>query len=163
MSELITAASLSGKAAPDFRLADASGASRGLSDFAGTWLVLYFYPKASTPGCTREARDFTCMLPDFAAAGAAVVGVSPDSPKAIGNFTLKQDLDVALLSDPDRAVAKAYGAFGTKMMYGKAVTGIVRSTFLIGPDGTVRAVWSPVKVDGHAQAVRDELRRLAGK
>lgn len=161
MSELITAASLTGKAAPDFRLTDASGASRALADFAGTWLVLYFYPKASTPGCTREARDFTCMLPDFAATGAAVAGVSPDSPKAIGNFTLKQDLGVVLLSDPDRAVAKAYGAFGTKMMYGKAVTGIVRSTFLIGPEGTVRAAWSPVKVDGHAQAVLDELRRLA--
>ncbi|MEG6504496.1 peroxiredoxin [Nitratidesulfovibrio sp. 1201_IL3209] len=161
MNELISAASLSGKAAPGFRLADASGAPRALADFAGKWLVLYFYPKASTPGCTREARDFTCMLSDFAAAGAAVAGVSPDSPKALGNFTLKQELGVTLLSDPDRAVARAYGAFGTKMMYGKAVTGIVRSTFLIGPDGMVRAVWSPVKVDGHAQAVLDEVRRLS--
>lgn len=160
MNEFVSAASLLGGKAPDFNLADATGTYRSLADHAGHWLVLYFYPKASTPGCTREAKDFTCLLPDFSAAGARVAGVSPDSPKAIGNFTMRQELGVTLLSDPERACARAYGAFGTKLMYGKTVTGIVRSTFLIDPDGVVRAVWSPVRLEGHAQAVLHELDKL---
>ncbi len=152
-----------GDAAPDFSLVNGSGEPRSLADYAGKWLVLYFYPKASTPGCTREAQGFTTLLPDFAACNASVAGVSPDSCKAITNFIIKQTLGVELLSDPERTAANAYGVYRLKRNYGKESMGIVRSTFVIDPKGIVRHVFSPVaKVDGHMQAVLDTVKSLAG-
>lgn len=148
--------------APDFALENSNGEARSLSNYTGKWLVLYFYPKASTPGCTREAQGFTTLLPDFAKCNATVVGLSPDSCKAITNFIIKQVLGVELLSDPERSAAKAYGVYQMKKNYGKESMGIVRSTFIIDPSGTIRKVFSPVpKVDEHMQAVLEAVRELS--
>ncbi|UZP65867.1 peroxiredoxin [Desulfovibrio mangrovi] len=150
-----------GDKAPLFDLVNANGEARPLSCYAGTWLVLYFYPKASTPGCTREAQGFTSLLPDFAACNATVVGVSPDSCKAITGFISKQQLGVELLSDPERSAAKAYGVYQLKKNYGKESMGIVRSTFIIDPKGVIRQVFSPVKkVDTHMQEALEAVRSL---
>ncbi len=150
-----------GASAPNFALVTNTEEPRSLESYAGKWLVLYFYPKASTPGCTREAQSFTFLLPEFARHNAVVVGLSPDSCKAIANFIVKQSLTVELLSDPDRTAANAYGVYRMKKNYGKEAMGIVRSTFIIDPQGVVRHVFSPVpKVDGHAQAVLDVVRVL---
>ncbi len=116
-------------------------------------MVLYFYPRDSTPGCTTEACDFRDRHAAFAAAGATVLGVSGDDLRSHARFRGKQGLNFPLLADVDHAVASAYGVYGEKMMYGRAVQGIVRSTFVIGPDGRLEAIWRPVKVPGHAEAV----------
>lgn len=152
---------LPGEAAPDFALVNSNGDARSLAEYHGKWLVLYFYPKASTPGCSREAQGFTALLPDFAACNAVVVGMSPDSCKAITNFIVKMTLGVELLSDPERQAANAYGVYRLKKNYGKESMGIVRSTFIIDPQGIVRQVFSPVpKVDPHMQQVLDAVRAL---
>ena len=152
-----------GTKAPAFDLPSDSGKNLKLGDYAGRSLVLYFYPKDNTPGCTREAQAFTKLLASFKKAGADVVGVSKDSVASHCNFRDKLKLKVPLASDPDLAVHKAYGAFGEKTMYGKKVTGVIRSTFLIDVDGKgvgkIRRAWSNVKVDGHAEAVLDELKK----
>jgi peroxiredoxin Q/BCP len=142
-----------GAPAPKFELEGDDGARRTLLDFKGKWLVLYFYPRDNTPGCTREAQDFSAAAARLRKLGAEVVGVSKDSVKSHCGFRDKFGLRFPLLSDPDLAAHKAYGAWGTKVMYGKKVEGTLRSTFLIAPDGTVAQVWKSVKVDGHAEKV----------
>jgi len=143
--------------APKFDLPSDSGENLTLSDFAGQPLVLYFYPKDNTPGCTREAQAFTKLVGAFKKAGAAVVGVSKDSVASHCGFRDKLKLKIPLLSDPDLAVHKAYGAWGEKTLYGKKTTGVIRSTFLIDGKGRIQRAWSNVKVDGHAEAVLAEL------
>ncbi len=152
----------SGTKAPAFSLPDQSGATVKLSDYAGQWLVLYFYPKDDTPGCTTEACDFTDGLKSFEKLGATVLGVSRDSQESHQKFIAKYDLKVRLLSDPDHKVMDKYGAYGTKNMYGKEVEGVIRSTFLIDPQGKIAYAWRSVKAAGHAEKVREKLQQLAG-
>jgi thioredoxin-dependent peroxiredoxin len=142
-----------GAAAPDFDLESDAGTSMRLGDFEGEWLVLYFYPRDSTPGCTREAQDFTQAAARLRKLGARVAGVSRDSVKSHGSFRDKFALGFPLLSDPDLVAHKSYGAWGKKVMYGKHIEGALRSTFLIAPNGRVAHVWRSVRVDGHADAV----------
>jgi peroxiredoxin Q/BCP len=142
-----------GAPAPKFDLEADDGERRSLLDFKGKWLVLYFYPRDNTPGCTREAQDFSAAGARLRKLGAEVVGVSKDSVKSHCGFRDKYDIRFPLLSDPDLVAHKAYGAWGTKVMYGKSVEGTLRSTFLVAPDGTVAQIWKSVKVDGHADKV----------
>jgi len=150
-----------GDRAPDVPLVLSSGQTRRLEDFAGQWLVLYFYPKDSTPGCTTEGRDFNALLPQFQALGATVLGASRDSVRSHENFRAKQGFAFDLASDADEALCNAYGVIREKNMYGRKVMGIERSTFLIDPDGVIARAWRPVKVPGHAQAVLDALKAAA--
>ncbi|WP_374248113.1 peroxiredoxin [Thermomonas sp.] len=143
---------------PDLPLALSSDTSVTLGDYAGHWLVLYFYPKDSTPGCTTEGRDFNALLPAFKRAGATVLGVSKDSLKSHRNFCAKQGFQFDLASDADGALCDAFGVIQPKKLYGREFLGIVRSTYLIDPTGVVRQQWQPVKVAGHAQAVLDALK-----
>ena len=147
-----------GAPAPDFELETADGPLR-LADFRGKTLVLYFYPKDDTPGCTKEAQDFTTLAPQFGKAGASVVGVSKDSLKAHGKFAAKYDLGVKLGSDPEGAVIERYGSWVEKSLYGRQYMGIDRSTFLI-KDGKVERIWRKVKVPGHAQKVLEAVQAL---
>jgi peroxiredoxin Q/BCP len=133
-----------GQPAPAFTLADATGRSVSLNDFAGKDLILYFYPKDDTPGCTKEACAFRDAWDDLRELGVAVVGVSGDDGGSHTRFAAKYRLPFTLLSDPDHAVMRAYGAYGEKTMYGKKVTGVIRSTVWIGPDGRVRRHWPRV-------------------
>jgi peroxiredoxin Q/BCP len=142
-----------GDKAPSFELPSDAGRAVKLSDFAGKKLVLYFYPRDNTPGCTREAIAFSAALKQIAASGASVVGVSKDSVKSHGSFRDKHQLTIPLLSDADLAVHRAFGAWGEKTMYGKKVEGTIRSTFVIGPEGTITKVFPSVKVDGHVEQV----------
>ena len=146
-----------GDAAPTFTLPDAGGAPVSLSDFRGRPVIVYFYPAAMTPGCTTEACDFTAAKPKLDTAGYTVIGISPDPPGKLSRFAASSELDVVLLSDADRSVMKAYGAFGEKKNYGKTVQGVIRSTFVIGADGTVEQAWRNVKATGHVARVLDAL------
>ena len=148
---------------PDLPLALSSGKHASLGDYAGNWLALYFYPKDSTPGCTTEGLDFNALLPKFKRAGAQVLGVSRDSLKSHQNFCSKQGFKFDLVSDGDEAVCNAFGVIQPKKLYGRDYVGIVRSTFLIDPDGVIRQKWQPVKVPGHAQAVLDALKAAKAK
>ena len=148
---------------PDLPLALSSGKHTSLGGYAGNWLVLYFYPKDSTPGCTTEGLDFNALLPKFKRAGAQVLGVSRDSLKSHQNFCTKQGFKFDLVSDGDEAVCNAFGVIQPKKLYGREYVGIVRSTFLIDPDGVIRQKWQPVKVPGHAQAVLDALKAAKAK
>ncbi|MBQ1540507.1 MAG: peroxiredoxin [Caulobacteraceae bacterium] len=148
-----------GDKAPAFDLPTENGRVR-LSDFAGRKLVLYFYPKDDTAGCTTEAKGFTEAAAEFAAAGATVVGVSKDSPASHGKFKAKHDLDVLLGSDGDGAVVEAYGVWIQKSMYGRQYMGVDRSTFLIDGDGVIRQVWRKVKVPGHVAQVLSAAKAL---
>jgi peroxiredoxin Q/BCP len=143
---------IEGAAAPDFELAGADGPVR-LADFAGKPLVVYFYPKDDTSGCTREAQDFTALAGDFAKAGVALLGVSKDSLASHAKFTAKYGLAVPLASDPEGAMIEAYGAWVEKNMYGRKYMGIERSTFLIDASGKLARIWRKVKVPGHAAEV----------
>lgn len=145
--------------APDFCLPDAGGKQVCLSAFQGKWVILYFYPKDNTPGCTLEAVTFSAALDQFAALGAQVIGVSGDPPESHQRFAQKHNLTVVLLSDTDHSVLKAYGAWKPKIMFGKEVLGTERDTFLISPDGTVLEVWRKVRVKGHAEEVKASLIR----
>ena len=149
-----------GAKAPDFALPRDGGETVRLADYSGRPVVLFFYPKASTPGCTTEACDFTARMADFEAAGAVVLGISKDSVKRQENFAAKQALSMPLLSDAESDVCERYGVWAEKKMYGKSFMGIVRTTVLIGGDGNVLKVWSPVKVAGHAAEVLDAVRAL---
>ena len=149
------------KVPTDLPLALSSGETTTLGDFAGQWLVLYFYPKDSTPGCTTEGNDFNALLPKFKKLGATVLGVSRDSVKSHQNFCAKQGFEFDLVSDEDEALCNAFGVIREKNMYGRRVMGIVRSTYLIDPKGVIARSWQPVKVPGHAQAVLDELKAAA--
>ncbi len=142
-----------GDKAPAFSLESDAGKTVSLSDFKGRTLVVYFYPRDDTPGCTREAIAFSAAMDRFAKAGAAVVGVSKDTVKSHCKFRDKYSLKIPLLSDPDLKVHEAFGAYGEKTMYGKKVMGTIRSTFVIGPDGELSHVFPSVKVDGHDEAV----------
>jgi peroxiredoxin Q/BCP len=149
-----------GAAAPAFRLPRDGGDSVSLSDFAGQKLVVFFYPRADTPGCTREAIDFTRLKSDFAAAQTAVLGVSADPVKAQEAFRNKHQLAIPLISDERHEMLEAYGAWGEKSLYGRTFMGIIRTTVLIGADGRLVRVWRNVRVDGHAEAVLEAARAL---
>ncbi|MBZ5710949.1 peroxiredoxin [Nannocystis pusilla] len=142
-----------GEPAPPFALAADDGKTYALRDFAGRRVILYFYPRDSTPGCTTEACDFRDRHARFAASGVTVLGVSGDSLASHAKFRAAHGLNFPLLSDPGHQVATAYGAYGEKQMYGRKVQGVIRSTFVIGPDGRLEAVHSPVRVAGHADAL----------
>lgn len=142
-----------GDKAPDFNLPDAQGKLVSLSDLNGKKVVLYFYPKDDTSGCTVEAKDFSSMVGEFEKAGAIVIGMSPDSAKSHGKFIGKHDLKVGLLADEDKMTLQAYGVWVEKSMYGRKYMGVERSTFLIGQDGRIENVWRNVKVPGHAKEV----------
>ncbi len=149
-----------GKKAPTFALLDQNGTEVKLSDFAGKWIVLYFYPKDDTPGCTAEACEFTSGLKAFEKLHAVVLGCSPDSPESHRKFIEKHELGIRLLSDPDHSVLEKYGAWGEKSMYGKKTMGVIRSTVIIDPSGKIAAHWPKVKAESHAEEVRRELERL---
>ncbi|NPA29910.1 MAG: thioredoxin-dependent thiol peroxidase [Epsilonproteobacteria bacterium] len=149
-----------GRKAPEFCLPNQDNVEICLRDLKGKWVILYFYPKDMTPGCTTEACDFTEALPRFEALDAVVLGVSPDSPEKHRRFIEKKDLKITLLSDEKKEVLKAYGAWGPKKMYGREFEGVIRSTFLIDPEGKVAAVWPKVRVKGHVEAVRERLEAL---
>lgn len=149
-----------GAQAPAFQLPRDGGATVSLSDYAGQKVVIFFYPRASTPGCTKEAIDFTRLTGEFQAAGTALLGVSADPLKAQESFRDKHELAMPLLSDTTQAMLKSYGAWGEKSMYGKVFEGVLRTTVLIGGDGKVARIWRGVKVDGHADAVLEEARRI---
>lgn len=139
--------------APDFELKDQSGAEVTSRELKGRWVVLYFYPKDDTPGCTKEACNFRDNHGALTAKGAVVLGVSGDSEASHQKFQAKYELPFQLLADPGNVVARAYGAWGTKQNYGKTYEGIIRSTFIIGPGGRVAKVWKRVKPDAHGQEV----------
>lgn len=141
----------------DLPLALSGGRTTALREYNDQWLVLYFYPKDSTPGCTTEGLDFNALLPQFQANGATVMGASRDSVKAHDNFCAKQGFNFPLISDADEALCTAFDVIKLKNMYGKQVRGIERSTFLVAPGGRIAASWRKVKVTGHAQAVLDTL------
>ena len=149
-----------GTPAPDFTLPRDGGGTVSLSDFAGKPVVVYFYPKDDTSGCTTEAIDFTSLADAFSEAGATVIGISPDSVAKHDKFIKKHDLKLVLLADEAQAAANAYGVWKEKSMYGKKYMGIERSTFLIGADGKVAQVWPKVKVAGHAEEVLEAVKAL---
>ncbi|HEY1958448.1 MAG TPA: peroxiredoxin [Polyangiaceae bacterium] len=149
-----------GDSAPAFDLPSDSGENVKLGDFKGHPVVLYFYPKDNTPGCTREAQAFTKLAPAFKKAGATVLGVSKDSVDSHCGFRDKLKLKIPLLSDPGLDVHKAYGAYGEKVLYGKKTVGVIRSTFLIDGKGKIARAWSSVKVDGHAESVLEAVKAL---
>ena len=142
-----------GAPAPKFDLESDDGTRRTLRDFDGKWLVLYFYPRDNTPGCTREAQEFTKAAPRLRKLGARVAGVSRDSVKSHCSFRDKISIGFPLLSDPGLIAHKSYSAWGEKLMYGKRIEGALRTTFLIAPNGRIAQVWRNVRVDGHADAV----------
>lgn len=149
-----------GKPAPDFVLPNQDGTEMKLSDFAGKNIVLYFYPRDNTPGCTTEANDFKAHIEAFEGLNTVVLGVSKDSIKSHTNFICKYALPFNLLSDQELEVIKAYGVWQLKKMYGKESMGIVRTTILIDGEGVVKAIWSKVKVKGHVEAVLEAIQAL---
>jgi peroxiredoxin Q/BCP len=146
-----------GDKAPAFSLSDADGKTVKLSDFKGRKVIVYFYPAASTPGCTKQACDFRDSLAQLNEAGLDVVGVSPDKPEKLAKFRDKEGLTFPLLSDPDREVLTAWGAFGEKMMYGKTVQGVIRSTFVVDEKGKIEVAQYNVKATGHVAKLRRDI------
>ena len=146
-----------GDPAPEFTLLDADGKEVSLSSFRGQRVIVYFYPAAMTPGCTKEACDFRDSLADLNSAGITVLGISPDQPAKLAKFRDRDHLTFPLLSDPDHQVEKAYGAYGEKKLYGKTTVGVIRSTFVIDPSGVVSRAYYNVTATGHAKRLRDEL------
>lgn len=146
-----------GDTAPAFALADDAGNTVSLADYAGQRVLVYFYPRANTPGCTKEACDFRDSLEQLNDLNIAVVGISPDNPEALAKFRADHELNFPLLSDPDKSVMTAYGAFGEKKNYGKVVQGVIRSTFLVEPDGTIGQTHYNVKATGHVARVMKGL------
>ena len=146
-----------GDPAPDFTLPDADGHEVALSSFRGQRVIVYFYPAALTPGCTKQACDFRDNLADLNAVGITVLGISPDKPAKLAKFRDKEGLTFPLLSDPDRTVLQAYGAYGEKKLYGKTTTGVIRSTFVIEADGTISKAMYGVKATGHVGRLLAEL------
>jgi len=149
-----------GGKAPAFTLPRDGGGEVSLAEFKGRKLVLYFYPKADTPGCTIEAKDFSRLAPAFARAKTAVLGVSADPVKKQDKFKAKHDLTVALASDETLEMLKAYGVWAEKSMYGRTYMGVLRNTYLIGPDGKIAGIWEKVKVAGHAEEVLEAAKAL---
>jgi len=146
-----------GDRAPDFTLPDADGKEVALADLRGRKVIVYFYPAASTPGCTKQACDFRDNLSSLQSAGYAVLGISPDKPAKQARFRDEQSVNFPLLCDPSRDVLEAYGAYGEKQLYGKTVTGVIRSTFVIDEDGTVEQAQYNVKATGHVAKLRKHL------
>jgi thioredoxin-dependent peroxiredoxin len=146
-----------GDAAPDFTLPEAQGDAVSLSSLHGKRVIIYFYPAAMTPGCTKQACDFRDSLSSLAAAGFAVIGISPDSPAKLAKFAERDGLTFPLLSDPDHKVLGAYGAYGEKMLYGKKSVGVIRSTFVVDADGKIEKAQYAVKATGHVARLRAEL------
>jgi peroxiredoxin Q/BCP len=150
-----------GDPAPDFTLSDDTGGEVSLSDFRGQKVIVYFYPAAMTPGCTKQACDFTDSIDALHASGYEVLGVSPDKPEKLAKFRERDSLTIRLLSDPDRSVLTAWGAYGEKTMYGKTVQGVIRSTFVVDEDGRIERASYNVKATGHVAKLRRDL-GLAG-
>jgi peroxiredoxin Q/BCP len=146
-----------GDAAPDFTLADADGNEVSLASLRGQRVIIYFYPAAMTPGCTKQACDFRDSKSDLSDAGFTVLGISPDSPAKLARFRDQEGLTFPLLSDPDRRVLEAYGAYGEKMLYGKKSVGVIRSTFVVGADGKIELALYGVKATGHVARLRKDL------
>jgi thioredoxin-dependent peroxiredoxin len=146
-----------GDTAPDFSLPDADGNTVSLADFRGRKVIVYFYPAASTPGCTKQACDFRDSLGELNGAGLEVVGISPDKPAKLATFRDAEGLTFPLLSDPDKSVLTAWGAFGEKKMYGKTVQGVIRSTFVVDENGTIEVAQYNVKATGHVAKLRRDL------
>jgi peroxiredoxin Q/BCP len=146
-----------GDTAPDFTLPDADGNEVALKDLRGKSVIVYFYPAAMTPGCTKEACDFRDSLDSLAAAGYAVLGISPDKPAKLAKFRDRDGVTFPLLSDPDKSVLTAYGTWGEKTMYGKKVTGVIRSTFVVDPDGKIAVAQYNVRATGHVAKLRRDL------
>src|SRR4051794_36892268 len=153
MSTRLTA----GDTAPDFTLPDADGKPVSLADYRGRRVVVYFYPAAMTPGCTKQACDFRDSLAELNSAGITVLGISPDKPAKLAKFRDKEGLTFPLLSDPDRAVLEAYGAYGEKKLYGKTTVGVIRSTFVVDADGAIEKALYGVKATGHVARLRAEV------
>jgi peroxiredoxin Q/BCP len=147
-----------GDLAPDFSLPDDTGATVSLRDFEGRKVIVYFYPAAMTPGCTKQACDFTDSLDSLQAAGYEVIGISPDKPEKLAKFRERDGLGIRLLSDADKTVLQAYGAYGEKKLYGKVVEGVVRSTIVVGEDGRVDLAQYNVKATGHVAKLRRDLK-----
>ena len=152
---------VAGDVAPPFTLTDADGKPVSLADFAGKPVIVYFYPAAMTPGCTTEACDFTSARRSLDTAGYTVIGISPDPPAKLAKFRDKESLSIVLLSDADRSVLAAYGAYGEKKQYGRTMQGVIRSTFVIDADGKIEHAWRNVKATGHVARVLKEV-GLAG-
>ncbi|MEU3011669.1 thioredoxin-dependent thiol peroxidase [Nocardia asteroides] len=146
-----------GDPAPDFTLPDADGKDVSLPDYRGRKVIVYFYPAASTPGCTKQACDFRDNLAELGGAGIDVIGISPDKPAKLAKFRDAEGLTFPLLSDPERTVLKEWGAFGEKMMYGKTVTGVIRSTFLVDEQGKIELAQYNVRATGHVAKLRRDL------
>ena len=146
-----------GDLAPDFTLPDADGREVSLSSLRGQRVIIYFYPAAMTPGCTKQACDFRDSRSELSEAGFAVLGISPDAPAKLAKFAARDGLTFPLLSDPGREVLKAYGAFGEKMLYGKKSVGVIRSTFVVGADGRIERAYYGVKATGHVARLRKDL------
>ena len=146
-----------GSPAPDFTLTAADGSKVTLSDLRGRHVIVYFYPAAMTPGCTKQACDFRDSLASLVASGYAVLGISPDQPAKLARFVERDQLTFPLLSDPDKEVMQAWGAWGEKTLYGKKVTGVIRSTIVIDPDGVVQLAKYNVKATGHVASLRKAL------
>jgi peroxiredoxin Q/BCP len=146
-----------GDPAPDFTLPDADGNPVSLASYRGRRVIVYFYPAALTPGCTTQAVDFTAAAGDLAEAGLDIIGVSPDEPEKLLRFRDKEKLDITLVSDPDKQVLKAYGAYGPKKLYGKEVVGVIRSTFVVDAEGRIESAAYNVKATGHVAKLRRDL------
>jgi thioredoxin-dependent peroxiredoxin len=146
-----------GDKAPDFTLPDADGNPVTLSSLRGQQVIVYFYPAAMTPGCTKEACDFRDSLSALAATGTTVLGISPDAPARLAKFRDRDHLTFPLLSDPGHQVQQAYGAYGEKTLYGKTIVGVIRSTFVIDPDGVIARAYYNVKATGHVERLRKDL------
>jgi peroxiredoxin Q/BCP len=146
-----------GDPAPDFTLTDPDGGQVSLASLRGQRVIIYFYPAAMTPGCTKQACDFRDGKKDLSDAGFTVIGISPDSPAKLASFRDRDGLTFPLLSDPDRSVLQAYGAFGEKMLYGKKSVGVIRSTFIVGADGLIERAYYAVKATGHVARLRQDL------
>ena len=146
-----------GDTAPDFTLSDDTGQQVSLQDLRGQKVIVYFYPAAMTPGCTKQACDFSDSLESLTSAGYTVLGISPDKPEKLAKFRERDSLSITLLSDPDKQVLSAYGAFGEKQMYGKTVQGVIRSTFVVDEEGKVEVAQYNVRATGHVQKLRRDL------
>ena len=146
-----------GDEAPDFTLPDADGKQVSLSSLRGQQVIVYFYPAAMTPGCTKEACDFRDSIQSLAAAGVTVLGISPDKPDRLAKFRDRDHLNFPLLSDPDHTVEQAYGAYGEKTLYGKTTIGVIRSTFLVDEQGKIARAYYNVKATGHVERLRKDL------
>ncbi|AUS81524.1 thioredoxin-dependent thiol peroxidase [Actinoalloteichus sp. AHMU CJ021] len=147
-----------GDVAPDFTLTSADGDQVSLSDYRGQRVLVYFYPAAGTPGCTKQACDFRDNLAELSEAGLSVIGISPDKPEKLAKFRDAENLTFPLLSDPEKAVLTAWGAFGEKQMYGKTVTGVIRSTFVVDEEGRIATALYNVRATGHVAKLRRDLR-----